>query len=75
MIAAYSAVVPLANWIHLSYIQIVGLVIGVCVIYLVTVGIREVHSTTTGKAVSAVLMPAVVVIVFPLLLGLLFFVL
>jgi hypothetical protein len=68
VVAAYSSVVPLVNWLDVGWIQLIGLVIGAYVIYLVTVGIREVHSTTTGKAVSAVLMPAVVVIVFFLLL-------
>jgi cytochrome c oxidase subunit IV len=32
-------------------------------LYLATVGIREMHATTTGKALLAVLLPAILVLV------------
>ena len=71
VVAAYSSLAPLVNQIPgaVGWILIIGLMVSLYVIYLVTVGIREVHSTTTGKAVLAVLMPAIVVFVLFFLLS------
>jgi hypothetical protein len=50
-----------------SWIPIIGGLLGLYGIYLAAVGIREMHSTTTGKAVVVVLFPVIVVLVLALL--------
>jgi len=62
-VGAYSAVTTLVSWI-----PIIGLIASLYGIYLAIVGIREVHSTTTGRAALVVLIPAVVVILLVLLI-------
>src|SRR5215211_3362289 len=64
-VAAYSTVVYLVSWI-----PILGWILGLYGIYLGVVGIREVHGTTTGKAALVVLIPIAVVafLVFLILL-------
>jgi hypothetical protein len=63
-VAAYAAVVNLVSWIPL-----VGWLLGLYGIYLSVVGIREMHGTTTGKAALVVLIPAGVILL--VLVGLL----
>jgi hypothetical protein len=63
-VAAYAAVVNLVSWIPL-----VGWLLGLYGIYLSVVGIKEVHGTTTGKAALVVLIPAGVILL--VLVGLL----
>ena len=57
----------------LAFIPILGiLVILVIVVYNVVlnvIGIREMHATTTGRAVAVVLIPVVVFVLLGLLLG------
>ncbi len=65
-VAAYAAVVDLVSWIPL-----IGWLLSLYGIYLTVVGIREMHQTTTGKAVLVVLIPAGVVLLLVFLLGLL----
>src|SRR5829696_5932942 len=60
-VASYAAVTSLVSWI-----PIVGLLLGLYGIYLSVVGIREMHGTTTGKAVLVVLIPVIVVVVLAL---------
>ena len=61
-VASYATVVNLVGWI-----PIVGsLVALVYAIYLSTVGIREMHETTTGKAVLIVLIPIGVILLVAL---------
>jgi hypothetical protein len=61
-VGAYVAVTELVSW--LSAIPILGILVSILVffysIFLGIVGIREVHSTTTGKAALVVLIPVVV---------------
>jgi hypothetical protein len=61
-VSAYSSVTSLVSWI-----PIIGWIASLYGIYLAIVGMREVHSTTTGKAAIVVLIPAAVVILLVLL--------
>jgi hypothetical protein len=58
-VAAYSSVVNLVSWI-----PVIGWIASLYGIYLGIVGIREVHTTTTGKAALVVLIPVAVVLLF-----------
>jgi hypothetical protein len=64
-VASYTGVTSLVSWI-----PIIGWLLSLYGIYLAVVGIREMHGTTTGKAVLVVLIPVIVVVVL-VLLGLL----
>ncbi len=68
---AYTAVTQLVSW--LSAIPILGILISIVVgiygIFLSVVGIREVHTTTTGKAALVVLIPVAVVLLLIVILG------
>ena len=55
---AYSSVTSLVSWI-----PFIGWIASLYGIYLGIVGIREVHTTTTGRAALVVLIPAAVVLV------------
>lgn len=70
---AYTAVTQLVSW--LSAIPILGILISIVValygIFLSVVGIREVHTTTTGKAALVVLIPVAVVLLLIVILGVL----
>jgi hypothetical protein len=57
-IVAYSSVTSLAGWI-----PFVGWIFSLYRLYLATVGIREMHSTTTGKALLVVVLPAILILV------------
>lgn len=61
-VGAYASVTQIVSW--LSVIPILGilisLVVGLYSIFLGVVGIREMHSTTTGKAALVVLIPVAV---------------
>jgi hypothetical protein len=61
-VSAYSSVTSLVSWI-----PVIGWIASLYGIYLAIVGMREVHSTTTGKAAIVVLIPAAVVILLVLL--------
>ena len=60
-VSAYASVTSLVSWI-----PVIGWIASLYGIYLAIVGIREVHSTTTGKAAIVVLIPAVVVLLLVL---------
>jgi hypothetical protein len=62
-VAAYSSVVNLVSWIPL-----IGWIASLYGIYLAIIGIREVHTTTTGKAALVVLIPVAVVLLLVLIL-------
>ncbi len=62
-VGAYSSVVNLVSWI-----PFIGWIASLYGVYLAIVGIREVHSTTTGKAALVVLIPAAVVLLLVLIL-------
>jgi hypothetical protein len=57
-IVSYSSVTGLVGWI-----PFVGLIFSLYRLYLATVGIRQMHATTTGKALLVVLLPAILVLV------------
>lgn len=61
-VASYATVVNLVGWIPIIG-SLVALVYG---IYLSTLGIREMHETTTGKAVLIVLLPVGVIVLIAL---------
>jgi len=56
-VVAYSSVTSLAGWI-----PFVGWLFSLYRFYLATVGIREMHATTTGKALLVVLLPAILIL-------------
>jgi hypothetical protein len=62
-VSAYSSVTSLVSWI-----PVIGWIASLYGIYLAIMGIREVHSTSTGKAAIVVLIPAVVVFLLVLLI-------
>jgi hypothetical protein len=57
-IISYSSVTSLASWIPL-----IGWIFSLYRLYLGTVGIREMHATTTGRALLVVLLPAILVLI------------
>jgi hypothetical protein len=61
-VAAYTSVTSLVSWI-----PFVGGLLALYGIYLAMVGIREMHGTTTGKALVVVLLPVIVIVVLALL--------
>ena len=61
-VASYASVTSLVSWI-----PVIGGLLGLYGIYLAVVGIREMHGTTTGKALVVVLFPFLVVLVLALL--------
>ena len=61
-VASYTGVTSLVSWI-----PIIGGLLSLYGIYLAVVGIREMHGTTTGKALLVVLIPVFVVVVLALL--------
>jgi hypothetical protein len=62
-IVAYSSVTSLASWI-----PYIGWIFSLYRLYLATVGIREMHSTTTGRALLVVLLPAILILVLVVVL-------
>ena len=71
-VVAYASVTQLVSWLAVIPILgiLVSLIVGLYGLFLAVVGIREVHSTTTGTAALVVLIPAVVVfLLLVLLLG------
>ena len=64
-VASYAAVVDLVSWIPL-----IGWLLGLYGVYLSIVGIRDMHQTTTGKAALVVLIPVGVILLL-VLVGLL----
>ena len=63
-IIAYSSVTSLVGWI-----PFIGWIASLYRLYLATVGIREMHGTTTGKALLIVLLPAILILVLVVVLA------
>ena len=61
-VSAYTSVTSLVSWI-----PFVGGILALYGIYLAVVGIREMHGTTTGKALVVVLLPVIAIVVLALL--------
>lgn len=70
-VAAYASALQLLSW--LGAIPILGLLVLLAVtvynVILTVIGIREVHSTTTGRAAAVVLIPVVVFGILALIIG------
>ena len=62
-IVAYSSVTSLVGWI-----PFIGWIFSLYRLYLATVGIREMHGTTTGRALLVVLLPAILILVLVVVL-------
>jgi hypothetical protein len=62
-VVSYVSVTNLVNWI-----PILGGLLALYELYLAVVGIREMHSTTTGKAALVVLLPIGVILLIVLIL-------
>jgi hypothetical protein len=60
-IVSYSSVTSLVGWI-----PFIGWIFSLYRLYLATVGIREMHSTTMGRALLVVLLPAILILVLVL---------
>jgi hypothetical protein len=56
-VVCYSSVTGLLGWL-----PFIGWLFSVYRIYLATVGIREMHSTTTGRALLVVVLPAILIL-------------
>src|ERR687896_2252121 len=63
-VASYTGVTSLVSWI-----PIVGGLLSLYGIYLAVVGIREMHGTTTGKAVIVVLFPVILILLLGVLVA------
>jgi hypothetical protein len=63
-VVAYASVTSLVSWIPF----VGGLIAFVWYVVLMILGIREVHTTTTGKAALVALIPTVVILLLALLL-------
>ena len=63
-VIAYSSVTSLVGWI-----PFIGWLASLYRLYLATVGIREMHGTTTGKALLVVLLPAILILVLVVVLA------
>src|SRR5215210_4803241 len=57
-VVCYSSVTSLVGWL-----PFVGWIFSVYRLYLATVGIREMHSTSTGRALLVVLLPAILILI------------
>ena len=56
-IVSYSSVTSLLGWL-----PFIGWIFSLYRLFLATVGIREMHSTTTGRALLVVLLPAILIL-------------
>ncbi len=61
-VVAYTSAVDLLTWI-----PVVGLLAGLYGLYLAFVGIREMHETTTGRALAVIALPVFLFVVFNIL--------
>jgi hypothetical protein len=70
-VVAYASALQLVAW--LSAIPILGalvaIVVGIYGVVLSVIGIREIHSTTTGRAVAVVLIPVVILLILGFLIA------
>ena len=51
----------------LGWLPFIGWIFSLYRLYLGTVGIREMHATTTGRALLVVLLPAILVLILSLI--------
>jgi hypothetical protein len=69
---AYASALQILGW--LGYIPILGIVVGIAIaiynVVLSVIGIREMHATTTGRAVAVVLIPVIIIGILIFVVGL-----
>jgi hypothetical protein len=69
-VVAYASALQLVSW--LGAIPILGILVGIVVaiygVVLSVIGIREVHTTTTGRAIAVVLIPAAIFLILGILI-------
>jgi hypothetical protein len=69
---AYASALQILAW--LGYIPILGIVVGIAIaiynVVLSVIGIREMHATTTGRAVAVVLIPVIIIGILIFVVGL-----
>jgi hypothetical protein len=69
---AYASAVQAVAW--LAYIPLLGIlvaiVIGIYNVVLTVIGVREMHATTTGRAVAVVLIPVIILVILIAFVGL-----
>jgi hypothetical protein len=63
-VVCYSSVTSLLGWL-----PFIGWLFSLYRLYLATVGIREMHSTSTGRALLVVLVPAILILVLVVVVG------
>jgi hypothetical protein len=63
-IVSYSSVTSLLGWL-----PFIGWIFSLYRLYLATVGIREMHATTTGKALLIVVLPAILILILVVVVG------
>ena len=63
-IVSYSSVTSLLGWL-----PFIGWILSLYRLFLATVGIREMHGTTTGRALLVVLLPAILILVLVVVLA------
>jgi hypothetical protein len=70
-VVAYASVLQLVSW--LAAIPILGILVLIAIVIygvvLSVLGIREIHSTTTGRAAAVVLIPAIIFGLLALIIG------
>ena len=68
---AYASAVQAVAW--LAYIPILGFVVAIAIgiynVVLTVIGIREMHTTTTGRAVLVVLIPVIILLILIAIVG------
>ena len=70
-VVAYASALQLLSW--LGAIPILGILVGIAIgiygVVLSVIGVREVHTTTTGRAVAVVLIPAAIFALLAIIIG------
>ncbi len=68
---AYASAVQAVAW--LAYIPILGILVAIAIgiynVVLTVIGIREMHTTTTGRAVLVVLIPVIILLILIAIVG------
>jgi hypothetical protein len=68
---AYASAVQAVAW--LAYIPLLGILVGIAIVVynvvLTVIGVREMHATTTGRAVAVVVIPVIVLLILIAIVG------
>ena len=72
---AYASAVQAVAW--LAYIPLLGILVAIVIaiynVVLTVIGVREMHATTTGRAVAVVLIPVVILVILIAIVGIAIF--